>query len=257
MDRRRLNDDTHALVAPHLEDRGFLAVFSERESGVSRPPYATLNLAFHTGDEPERVRRNRRRLIEALGIPPFGQLRQAHGSRLVRVGEKRAGEGFDDPDAAVEEADAAAMSRPGVPLAILTADCLPIALASPGEGRLVVVHAGWRGMAAGVLGRALGAFDRPSGVLAAIGPAIGPCHYEVGEDVALSVAAASAEGARTERRNGRLFLDLPGTAARVLRAAGVRRIDRAEECTACEEDRFFSHRRDGRTGRQAMVAMRL
>lgn len=257
MDRRHLNDGTHVLVAPALEDRGFLAACSERESGVSRPPFATLNLAFHTGDDPGSVRRNRRHVIEALGIPPPAFLRQAHGARLVRVGEKRAGAGFEDPDDHAGEADVATATRPRLPMAILTADCLPIALASPSEGRLVLVHAGWRGLAAGVIEAGLRAFERPSGVLAAIGPAIGPCHYEVGEDVALAVAAGSTEGARTERRDGRLFLDLPGTAARVLRGGGVRTIDRAEECTACEESRFFSHRRDGQTGRQALVGMRL
>jgi copper oxidase (laccase) domain-containing protein len=90
-----------------------------------------------------------------------------------------------------------------------------------------------------------------------VGPAIGPCHYEVREDVALAVAAGSPAGAVTERREGRLFLDLPGTAARVLRNGGVRTIDRAETCTACEPERFYSHRRDGVSGRQALIAMRL
>ena len=91
----------------------------------------------------------------------------------------------------------------------------------------------------------------------AIGPAIGPCHYEVGEDVAAVVAAASEAGAATERRRGRVFLDLPGTAHATLRALGIRRVDVAGLCTACEPRRLFSHRRDGpRTGRQALVAVR-
>lgn len=94
------------------------------------------------------------------------------------------------------------------------------------------------------------------GVHAAIGPAIGPCHYEVGEDVARAVGEGSSVGAVTDRRDGRLFLDLAATASRALRAAGIETIDHAEVCTACEEDRFFSHRRDGVTGRQALVAVR-
>jgi hypothetical protein len=111
-------------------------------------------------------------------------------------------------------------------------------------------------MAADVVGHALRSFDRLGGVFASIGPAIGPCHYEVAEDVALAVAAGSESGAVTDRREGKLFLDLPGTVAGVLRAAGVRRIERAEVCTACRPERFFSHRRDGETGRQSMVALR-
>jgi hypothetical protein len=173
------------------------------------------------------------------------------------VGEKRAGAGFDQPDRALPGADALAVTRPALPVAVLTADCLPVALASAAEGRLVVAHAGWRGLAAGILDRTLAAFDSAKGVVATIGPAIGPCHYQVGEDVALAVAAGSEAGAVTERRDGSLWLDLEGTAARVLRRAGLRRIEPAGLCTACHEDRFFSHRRDGPTGRHALVAMRL
>lgn len=257
MERRRLDGDIHALVSPLLEDRGYLAAFTERTGGASRAPFATLNLGLRTGDRAATVRANRRRVVGALDVPPFAVLRQVHGGRLVRVGEKRAGAGFERLGGAVAEADVAAVTRPRLPVAVLTADCLPIALASPAEGRLVVVHAGWRGLSAGALQAGLGAFERPSGLLVAIGPSIGPCHYEVGEDVALAVAASSDAGARSERRGGRTFLDLPGTASRVLRSAGVRRIDRAEECTACEAKRFFSYRRDGETGRQALVAMRL
>jgi YfiH family protein len=132
-----------------------------------------------------------------------------------------------------------------------------VALAS-GDGRTVcVVHAGWRGLAAGILTRALAAFPEPGTVRAAIGPAVGPCHYEVGEDVALAVAAGSEVGAVTRRRDGRIRLDLAATARAALRAAGVRRIEVADVCTACEAGRFFSHRRDGRTGRQAAIAVRL
>lgn len=255
MDRRRLTEEVHALVPPDLEDHGFLLAFTERVGGVSRDPYATLNLGFRTGDRREDVRANRDRVVAALGIPPFATAAQVHGARVARVGRGRAGAGFDG-SAPVGRADALAVTRPGVPVAVLVADCLPVALASPREELLVAVHAGWRGLAAGMLDRAVGGFERPGGVRAVVGPAIGPCHYEVGEDVALAVAAGSAAGAVTERREGRVYLDLPGTAARVLRAAGVRRVEVAEECTACREDRFFSHRRDEITGRQALVAMR-
>lgn len=255
MDRRRLNEEGHVLVPTALGDDGFMVAFTERGGGVSRDPYATLNLSFRTGDRDQDVRANRDRVVSSLGIPPFATAAQVHGAGMARVGRGRAAAGFDG-SSPLGRADALAVTRPGVPVAVLVADCLPVALASPREGLLVAVHAGWRGLAAGVLDRAVSAFERSGGVRAAVGPAIGPCHYEVGEDVALAVAAGSAAGAVSERREGRVYLDLPGTAARVLRAAGVRRIEVAEECTACHEDRFFSHRRDEITGRQALVAMR-
>ena len=131
---------------------------------------------------------------------------------------------------------------------------MPLILGS--DDRVAVIHAGWRGIAAGIVDRAVRAFVDESPA-AAIGPAIGPCHYEVGADVVERVAAGSSGGAVSERRGGRSFLDLPATVERILRGAGVVSIERADECTACEEGRFFSHRRDGRTGRQAALAVRL
>jgi YfiH family protein len=141
-------------------------------------------------------------------------------------------------------------------LAILAADCVPLVLASEREGVLVAVHAGWRGLAAGILARALARFEHPADVHGAIGPAIGPCHYEVSADVAAAVSAGTGQ-ATTSRRQDRLFLDLAGTVETALRTAGIPVIEQAGECTACAPDRFFSHRRDGATGRQALVAMRL
>lgn len=256
MERRHLADDAAALVPEGFEDRGYLVAFTERTGGVSDGDYAAMNLALHTGDDPGAVAKNRSRLLEVLDLPPPALPQQVHGDRVVRVGAARAGAGWQE-GAPVPGADGLTATQPRVPLAVLVADCLPVALASPREGILAVVHAGWRGLAAGILDRAMAAFERPGGVRAAIGPAIGPCHYEVGEDVALAVAAGSSAGAATDRRQGALFLDLPRTAAKVLRAAGVRHIDDAETCTACEADRFYSYRRDGATGRQALLAMRL
>jgi YfiH family protein len=257
VERRRLNGGTRAVVSTVLEREGFLAAFTERGGGVSEAPYESLNLGLHVGDRDDAVLENRRRVVAALDVPPFATAHQVHGSALARVGESRAGAGFEDPSEALSDADALAVTRDRLPVAVLVADCLPIALASPAEGRLVAVHVGWRGLAAGVVQQAAGAFDDPRTVLAAFGPAIGPCHYEIGDEVALAVAAAAGVGVVTQRRDGRLFLDLAGTADRVLRTAGVRRVERTELCTACEPARFFSHRRDGRTGRQALVAMRL
>lgn len=257
MERRKLAGDIHALVPRALEGRGFLAAFTERTGGVSAGPFETLNLGLATGDRRASVEENRGRVLGALGVPPPALARQVHGARVVRVGAGRAGAGWDGRAGPIADADALLVSRAGLPVAVLVADCLPIALADPAAGLLAVVHAGWRGLAAGVIERALARFPAPRRLLAAIGPAVGPCHYEVGEDVALAVAAGSEAGAVTARRGGRVRLDLAATAARVLRAAGVRRLEAAGACTACEEGRFFSHRRDGRTGRQALIAVRL
>jgi polyphenol oxidase len=257
VERRTLSGGVHAVVSTTLERRGFLATFTERGGGVSDPPYRSLNLGFQTGDRPEDVAENRRRVVKALDVPEFASAKQVHGAEMVRVGDKRAGAGFDASRGAIAGADALAVTRDRLPVAVLVADCLPIALASSSEGCLVAVHAGWRSLAAGILGRAVGAFEEPSGIAAAIGPAIGLCHYEVDEGVALAVAAGSPTGVVTERRDGRLFLDLAGTAARMLSAAGVRSIDRAGICTADDPRRFYSHRRDGTTGRQALIAMRM
>lgn len=257
MQRRRLASGAHALIPEDLSSRGFLVAFTERGGGVSAQPFASLNLGLKTRDPIANVRENRRRVVDGLGVPAWAMPTQVHGARLVRVGEKRAGAGFSEPGTTIGPADALAVTRPRLPVAVITADCLPIALASPKEGLLVVVHAGWRGLAGGVLSRAIAAFERPGGVLAAIGPAIGPDHYEVGEEVTLAVAAGSPAGAAIERRRGRLYLDLPGTAAKIMRGAGVRRIEDSGLCTACLPRRFFSHRREGETGRQGLIAMRL
>jgi YfiH family protein len=254
VERRRLDGDIRALVSTTLERRGVLAAFTERTGGMSSSPFDSLNLGFRTGDRPERVARNRALVAGALAIPPFTVGRQVHGTRLARVGRARAGAGFADPAGEISGTDGLAVTVPGLPVAILVADCVPVVLAS--EDRMLAAHIGWRGVAGGILGRAVRSF-RATPSAAAIGPAIGPCHYEVGEDVASAVDAGADGGARVERRAGRTFLDLPGTVAGVLRAAGIGAVDRASECTACEEGRFFSHRRDSRTGRQAGVAMRL
>ena len=254
LERRELRDGIHALVSTTLESAGFLAAFTERTGGVSEPPFDTLNLGILTDDRRDRVLENRRRTVRALDVPPWAMGWQRHGADLARVTPDQAGAGFED-GTPVEGVDALAVAERRVPVAVLVADCLPIALADPQTATLVAVHAGWRGLAAGVLRRALEEFDGPP--LAAIGPAIGPCHYEVGYEVVDAVAAGTGGAARVERRDGRIYLDLPGTAAAVLGSMGVEGIERAELCTACEPNRLFSHRRDGPTGRQALVAMRL
>jgi YfiH family protein len=257
VERRSLEGKVTALVSKRLESDGFVVAFTERTGGVSTGRFRALNLGLATSDDVVRVAKNRRRVCQALDIERFACGQQVHGARLARVGPKRAGAGFEDADDGLPETDALWTTSRGVALAVLAADCVPIALADPAAGRLAVVHAGWRGVAGGILPAAIRAFADPTRVKAAVGPAIGPDHYEVKEDVALAVSAASESGAVLRRAAGRIMLDLPGTAVRILKELGVRSIDREEACTACERERFYSHRRDGETGRQALVGVRL
>jgi YfiH family protein len=256
MQRRVLDGGIPVLVPERIEADGFLVAFSERAGGISDEPFRSLNLGLRCGDDPARALENRRRLCGALGVPPFALVRQVHGERVVRAGRARAGGGFEDPSTALGSADAIVTSARRVPIAVLTADCVPVVLADPPTGRLAVVHAGWRGVASGVLGSALRQFGDPGRLEAAVGPAIGPDHYPVGRDVAEAVSAASPGGAVLARSDSWILLDLPATVVRILEGAGIRAIDRADVCTACERERFFSHRRDGVTGRQAVLAMR-
>jgi YfiH family protein len=217
---------------------GARAAFSTRLGGVSEAPFDSLNLGILTEDDPEAVAENRRRLAAALGLDPDRVVfaLQVHGTRLIDHSEPL-GE-------ALPEADGHLVREPGVAPLVLAADCLPVALY--GQGGLAMVHAGWRGLAEGIVGAAAAAVDATA---AAIGPGIGPCCYEVGDEVLDAFADLGAGIAE-----GRM-LDLPGVARRRLAEAGVERIESAGLCTSCERELFFSHRRDhGRTGRQAGIA---
>lgn len=193
----------------------------------------------------------------ALGIDSFASGRQVHGTHMERVVRRERAAGFTEPTSAFGDTDALITSEDDVALAVLTADCFPVAMANPRGGTIAVVHAGWRGVASGIVGKAVAAFQDPADLRAAIGPGIGADHYEVGEDVAASVSAGAEGGAVVRKRDGKTLLDLGATVEHALRASGVRHIESAGLCTACEEDRFFSYRRDGVTGRQALIARRL
>jgi len=244
IERRPLGENGHVLVDTALEEVGFVAAFTERTGGESTGSYSSLNLSYTVDDEEGSVRRNRDVVSAALGIGAFATAEQIHGAKLVRVGQKRASAGHLGPSDRIRGADAMSTASPGVALAILTADCVPMVAASASEGLLVVAHLGWRGLAAGLVVRAVAAFDDPKSVRVALGPAIGPDHYEVGPDVALAVASGTEAGAVTERRQGGTFLDLVGTVRRELRALGIRRVEDTGVCTMCEEGRVFSYRRD-------------
>lgn len=255
-ERRSLGDGIHALVPGDLEELGVLAAFTERTGGASAPPFASLNLSFAVGDDPARVRRNRRVLARRLGVAAFATAEQVHGARVTRVGKRRSGAGFGGTRGRLPATDALVTSTGGVAMAVLTADCLPVVIAAPG-GPVAAVHAGWRGIAAGILERALLEFADRSKVAAAIGPAVGPCHYEVGPEVVAALRGRPTTPAVRRERGGRPRVDLEATAVAALREHGVSRIEAAGICTACESDRFYSHRRDGPgTGRQGVVAVR-
>jgi YfiH family protein len=219
-------------------------VFSTREGGVSEGPYASLNLGRATADEPERVDENRRRLCAEVGAQPeaLAMNYQHHSADVLRA---RAG-------SRGERADGLWTEERGLPVLALAADCLPIALARANGAKpaVAVLHAGWRGLVAGIAAEGVKTLGGGL-VVAMIGPGIGPCCYEVGEEVAAPFRRAFGMGLY---RDGKL--DLWGAAERALRAAGVARVDRVDLCTACNPDRFFSHRRDdGLTGRQGVLGV--
>ena len=227
---------------------GARVAFSTRNGGVSEGPYRSLNLGILTADDQGRVADNRRRLATAVGlrIEAVAMGWQVHGT-AVRVWDRPPdGGGSAVPGAALDRVDAHATELLGIGLLVLAADCLPVALAAP--GRVAMVHCGWRGLAAGILDRALAGFADPPA--AAIGPGIGPCCYEVGPEVvdALRAVPGAVHGGR---------LDLRAVARGRLEAGGVERIDDVGLCTSCRADLFFSHRRDGGvTGRQGGIVWR-
>ena len=247
MERRVFPGGIRALVSEELERRGFLAAFTERTGGASDAPYSSLNLGSEVGDAPEAVLENRARLRAALGIGELAAARQVHGVAVRRVAGGHEG---------AAEADALVTGRRGLPLAITTADCLPVAFASEVEGTVAAVHVGWRGLAAGIVQQGMSLFREPREVVAALGPAIGPCHYEVGPEVVEAVRGAAGEAVVARSSGDRFMLDLGATVEGILRERGAK-VERVGVCTACEPRRFFSHRRDGVTGRQALVTVRL
>lgn len=246
-----------ALVASLLEREGFVAAFLERTGGVSVEPFGSLNGSYQVGDVARAVRENRRRAASALGFERFCVPGLVHGTSILAVGRTRATDGSAGPADLLAGADGTTTVSPGIWLGAFSADCVIAIFGDPVGGRVALVHAGWRGLAAGVLQKAAVLFAERTEVRVAIGPAIGPCHYEVGEDVALAVAAGSPAGAVTERRDGRRYLDLVATSRAILRTEGIRRVEDTGLCTACEPGRLFSYRRDGRTGRHLAFAGRL
>ncbi len=231
-----------------------------RHGGVSRGQWSSLNLSISTGDDPKNVRENRHRAFRALARDPhsIADLWQVHSADVVVVDEPR-GEDYHS-----EKADALVTNRPDVNLFLRFADCVPILLFDPKQKAVGIVHAGWKGtllkapaVCVRVMGERYG--SRPADLIAGIGPAIGPDHYQVGPEV---VERTRAVFPRADELllpvNSHFHLDLCAANARALREAGVEQIEISGLCTACHTDEFFSHRGEhGKTGRfAALIALR-
>jgi YfiH family protein len=245
--------DPPDLLAAALP-RGIEGWFTTRRGGVSRPPWEGLNLAAHVGDQPAAVRRNNELLLAALPAAGVAFAHQVHGAGVLVVDEPLLGSriGYGAP----RRADALVTALPGVALGVLVADCLPVLIADPSARVVAAVHAGRRGLVAGVLQAALQAMvglgADPAHAVAVIGPAIcGRC-YEVPPAMCAEVAEAVA-GTASRTPSGTSSLDLAAGAAALLADAGVA----ATTCGVCtaEDARFYSYRRDGVTGRFAGVVM--
>jgi len=214
---------------------------TSRIGGVSGPPYDSLNLGGACGDDQTAVEQNRRRVCSLLPAAPCW-LRQVHGNHVVHLDQWQPG----------LEADAAWTDRPGQVVAVLTADCLPILVGDPDGHCVAAIHAGWRGLAAGVIERCIAALPaRPNDLKAWIGPRICAEHYEV--DASVRTAFEEVPEAFSPTRPGHWLADLPAIAVKQLLATGIETVTDSAICTA-EGTSFFSYRRDGCTGRMATLA---
>lgn len=274
-------------VIPHWQLTGRLHVHSTtRIGGVSKPPFDSLNLGLHVGDDDTQVNANRQRVVEQLGLP--GEpvwLNQVHGLRVVSI-SRTSGVGdtvrtpaessntqnsihtpAESPDIhdtvrtpadAPLTADGTWTNSPGIVLAVLTADCLPVVIADEAGTAVAVVHAGWRGLANGVLQAALAHFPADASLHAWLGPAIGPQAFEVGEDVRqafLAVDRANEPAFTARAKPGKYLADIYALARIDLNRSRTVSVTGGEHCTVSDPARFHSHRRDGvRSGRMATLA---
>lgn len=234
--------------------------FTTRCGGVSTGMLESLNLGYHRGDAPENVAQNYHRLATAIGFDPKTVVltRQIH-SDVVRLVTKADCKGFDHRD--YPACDGLVTNDPGVALVIFTADCTPILLYDPVTGAVGAAHAGWRGTAANIAGKTVEAMAhhfgcQPEHIHAAIGPNIGPCHFETDADVPEAMLTAFGEEATPyiEKKGEKYYLDLKKINALALKRAGVNHMDISEDCTYCQHQRFWSHRfTGGQRGSQGAV----
>ena len=218
------------------------AFTTTRAGGYSKGPFSSLNLGPYCGDDPLTVRRNRDELVLQLPVePPW--LKQVHGKRVISYSRAAAAEA---------EADGLVSSSPGQVCAVLTADCLPVLFCNRSGSQVAAAHAGWRGLAQGVLQSTISKMNEaPQEVITWLGPAIGPNKYEVGEEVRRAFPAEQEQ--YFTKTGDRWLLDLYGVARHLLSQLGITEIYGGQYCTFSDSERFFSYRRDGNCGRMASV----
>ncbi len=223
------------------------AFVTTREGGISKGPYAAMNLGQHVDDGPERVAANRSALARILGknTNEFCWLEQVHGKRVVEA----------DPSK-LPQADAVFTQQVDRVCAVMTADCLPVLLCDAAGQTVAAVHAGWRGLASGVIEATLERFEKPEQVIAWLGPAIGPAHFEVGSEVraAFCDQDACAEACFVVQHDNKYLADLYELARQRLQRAGVKQVYGGGFCTYSDAERFYSYRRQGAaSGRMASL----
>jgi len=242
-------------LRPDWQTDGVGALMTTRQGGVSLAPFDSFNLRTSVGDDPQAVAQNQRLLADAIGATPV-YLNQVHGAKVVRLAASDL-----EADASVHDADGSVTTEPGIACAAQVADCLPVLFAAPGGRAVGAAHAGWRGLAAGVLEATLAQICEAAGceaseVQAWLGACIGPQQFEVGPDVleAFGASTIADDSPRfVAKAAGKWYADLPALARDRLQAAGVRTIGGGRWCTVSEPSRFFSFRRDRVTGRMAAV----
>lgn len=266
MSLSRLPGSDLPLLIPDWElPEGILALVTTRQGGISEAGYASLNLGTHVGDRPENVRKNRHRLRRALPSGVTIQwLRQVHGTGVI---VPRSYQATAFSRLGVKTGDACVVSQPRVVAAVLTADCLPVLFVDKSGQQVAAAHAGWRGLLSGVLEATLEGFScAPVDISCWLGPAIGPCHFEVGSEVRdafLAVEkglgrASDLMAATFQSVNGNKYLmDIYAAARLRLAYAGINDVSGGHFCTVCDDERWFSYRRDGAvSGRMASLIFR-
>ncbi|PHM55984.1 purine nucleoside phosphorylase YfiH [Xenorhabdus sp. KK7.4] len=229
------------------QPKGVGACSTTRAGGMSLPPYESLNLGLHVGDDPLYVERNRERLMEYARLPhqPVW-LEQVHGTRVIRL----EGQSVEN-----NQADAVYTNQVGQVCAVMTADCLPVLFCSVEGDEVAAAHAGWRGLCAGVLENTVAQFTtKPDMIQAWLGPAIGPEKFEVGREVMEAFLATDPNLEQAFTPYGMKFLANIYLLARLkLKSIGIKNVFGGAACTVSEEKTFFSYRRDGVTGRMATL----
>ena len=228
--------------------KNVFAAMSTRLGGCSQTPFAAMNVGMHCGDDAQAVQHNRQQLSELLALPqePFW-LQQTHSVRVTHAGTDN-------------NADGAYTAEPKQICVVMSADCLPILMCSKDGIEVAAIHAGWRGLAAGIISNGLAQFScAAADVLVWLGPCIGPSAFEVGADVkaAFCAAQAQAEQAFRQTASDRWHADLHLLAQQQLQSLGVEKIYADPSCTWTDAERFYSYRRDGQTGRMASMIWRL